>query len=86
MLDPEVQFDADGKQVAGPVAKFTNMPSAPLLTQNIHVPENWMVEVVRSVYDLDNIRLENVESVVHRLVDSMCLKSCIFFCGRPEIT
>lgn len=66
VLDPEIQFTEDGKEIAGPIARFTNMPTAPLLTQNIHVPENWLVEVVRSVYDLDNIRLENVESVVHR--------------------
>lgn len=66
VLEPEIQFSEDGKQLAGPVAKFTNMPTSPLLTQNMHVPENWLVEVVRSVYDLDNIRLENVESNVHR--------------------
>lgn len=66
VLEPEIQFGEDGKQSPGPIAKFTNMPTAPLLTQNIHVPENWLVEVVRSVYDLDNIRLENVDSVVSR--------------------
>lgn len=63
-----MQFDENGNQISGPIAKFANMPTAPLLTQNIHVPENWIVEVVRSVYDLDNIRLENVDSVVHRFV------------------
>lgn len=68
VLEPEIQFNEQGEQMSGPIAKFTNMPTAPLLTQNIHVPENWLVEVVRSVYDLDNIRLENVESVVHRFV------------------
>jgi len=66
VLEPEIQFSEDGKQLPGPIARFNNMPSSPLLTQNYHVPENWLVEVVRSVYDLDNIRLENVESNVHR--------------------
>ncbi|XP_017781204.1 PREDICTED: UDP-glucose:glycoprotein glucosyltransferase [Nicrophorus vespilloides] len=65
VLESEVQFGEDGKQIAGPIAKFNNMPQSPLLTQNIHVPENWLVEVVRSVYDLDNIRLENVDNNVH---------------------
>nr|CAH7747311.1 unnamed protein product [Callosobruchus chinensis] len=65
VIEPEIQFSEDGKQLPGPIAKFSNMPSSPLLTQNYHVPENWLVEVVRSVYDLDNIRLENVESNVH---------------------
>lgn len=66
MLEPEIQFNEDGSQTAGPIAKFTNMPTSPLLTQNMLTPENWLVEVVRAVYDLDNIRLENVDSVVHR--------------------
>ncbi|XP_060516530.1 UDP-glucose:glycoprotein glucosyltransferase isoform X2 [Cylas formicarius] len=65
ILEPEIHFSDDGKQIAGPIARFTNMPTSPLLTQNYHVPENWLVEVVRSVYDLDNIRLEDVESNVH---------------------
>ncbi|XP_074027064.1 UDP-glucose-glycoprotein glucosyltransferase [Leptinotarsa decemlineata] len=65
VLEPEIQFSEDGRQLPGPLARFNNMPASPLLTQNYHVPENWLVEVVRSVYDLDNIRLENVESNVH---------------------
>ncbi|CAH1183606.1 unnamed protein product [Phaedon cochleariae] len=65
VVESEIQFGEDGKQLPGPIARFTNMPTSPLLTQNYHVPENWLVEVVRSVYDLDNIRLENVESNVH---------------------
>ncbi|XP_018331345.1 UDP-glucose:glycoprotein glucosyltransferase isoform X2 [Agrilus planipennis] len=65
VLEPEIQFAEDGHQLPGPIAKFSNMPTAPLLTQNIHVPDNWLVEVVRAVYDLDNIRLENVDNVVH---------------------
>ncbi|CAG9863529.1 unnamed protein product [Phyllotreta striolata] len=65
VLEQEIQFDEDGKQLPGPIARFNNLPTSPLLTQNYHVPENWLVEVVRSVYDLDNIRLENVESNVH---------------------
>lgn len=42
------------------------LPTSSLLTQYIHAPENWLVEVVRSVYDLDNIKLDNVAIGVHR--------------------
>ncbi|PSN48119.1 UDP-glucose:glycoprotein glucosyltransferase [Blattella germanica] len=65
VLEPEVHFTSDGRQTSGPMARFANMPTSPLLTQNMQVPENWLVESVRSPYDLDNIRLEDVESVVH---------------------
>lgn len=65
VLEPEIHFTSDGRQTSGPMARFTNMPTSPLLTQNMQVPENWLVESVRSLYDLDNIRLEDVDSVVH---------------------
>lgn len=68
VLDPEVQFTAEGRLSPGPMARFSNMPPAPLLTQNMHVPDNWLVEAVASPYDLDNVRLEEVDSVVHRSV------------------
>jgi UDP-glucose:glycoprotein glucosyltransferase len=42
------------------------MPTSPLLTQILHVPDNWLVESVASPYDLDNIRLEDVEMGVYR--------------------
>lgn len=51
----------------GPMAKFSNLPTSVLFTQNMHVPENWIVESVRSPYDLDNIKLDNIlDSTVHR--------------------
>lgn len=64
-MEPEVLFTVNGAHSPGPIARFSGMPTAPLLTQNMHVPENWLVNVVRAVHDLDNIRLEDVESVVH---------------------
>jgi UDP-glucose:glycoprotein glucosyltransferase len=66
VLEPEIHFTSDGRQTSGPMARFANMPTSPLLTQNMQVPENWLVESVRSPYDLDNIRLEDVDSTVHR--------------------
>lgn len=65
VLEPELQFTAEG-DISGAIAKFTKLPTSSLLTQYIHAPENWLVEVVRSVYDLDNIKLDNVAMGVHR--------------------
>nr|CAD7428481.1 unnamed protein product [Timema monikensis] len=65
VVEPELQFVGEGHHSPGPVARFTNMPESTLFTQNMHVPENWLVESVRSLYDLDNIRLEDVDSGVH---------------------
>ncbi|XP_011150844.1 UDP-glucose:glycoprotein glucosyltransferase isoform X1 [Harpegnathos saltator] len=64
VLEPELQFTAEG-DISGSLAKFTKLPTSSLLTQYIHAPENWLVEVVRSVYDLDNIKLDNVAIGVH---------------------
>lgn len=66
MLSPEPQFTDTGELAPGPMAKFTGLPETTILTLNYHVPENWLVEVVKSIYDLDNIKLEQVESNVHR--------------------
>lgn len=42
-----------------PVLKtiFRNLPTSSLLTLNMATPENWLVESVRTPYDLDNIHL-----------------------------
>jgi len=36
---------------------FRNLPSSSLLTLNMATPENWLVESVKTPYDLDNIHL-----------------------------
>ncbi|KYM95086.1 UDP-glucose:glycoprotein glucosyltransferase, partial [Cyphomyrmex costatus] len=64
VLEPELQFTTEG-DISGSIAKFIKLPTSSLLTQYIHAPENWLVEVVRSVYDLDNIKLDNVAMGVH---------------------
>lgn len=66
VVEPEVQWLSNGDLSAGPHARFTHLPHSSLLTQSMHVPVNWLVESVKSVYDLDNIRLADVERVVHR--------------------
>lgn len=60
MLEPEITFTPDKVLVLGPVAKFLDMPQSPLFTLNLNTPESWMVEAVRTSYDLDNIYLEEV--------------------------
>ncbi|XP_063224607.1 UDP-glucose:glycoprotein glucosyltransferase isoform X2 [Bacillus rossius redtenbacheri] len=87
VLEPELQFGADGRLGPGPVARFANMPASPLFTQNMHVPENWLVESVRSPYDLDNIKLEDVDSTVHSefeleylLLEGHCFEASV---GNP---
>ncbi|KAJ6669183.1 hypothetical protein lerEdw1_007992 [Lerista edwardsae] len=79
VLEPEVTFTEDKFLVPGPVAKFLDMPQSPLFTLNPNTPESWMVESVRTSYDLDNIYLEEVESVVaaeyeleHLLLEGHC--------------
>lgn len=65
VIEPELQFTADGRHRSGPYARFAGLPASPMLTQNLQVPENWLVEAVRSVYDLDNIRLADINGPVH---------------------
>uniref|UniRef100_A0A8C3MUE3 UDP-glucose ceramide glucosyltransferase-like 1 n=1 Tax=Geospiza parvula TaxID=87175 RepID=A0A8C3MUE3_GEOPR len=64
VLEPEISFTAENNFAPGPIAKFLDMPQSPLFTLNLNTPESWMVESVRTPYDLDNIFLEEVESVV----------------------
>ncbi|KAM3966578.1 UDP-glucose-glycoprotein glucosyltransferase [Aphomia sociella] len=65
VLEPEPQFTSTGAAAGGPVARFGRLPHAPLLSLQLRTPSNWLVECVKSVYDLDNIRLADVDSVVH---------------------
>lgn len=82
VIEPELQFQSDGKSKPGPYAKFVGLPANPLLTQNLQAPENWLVEIVQSVYDLDNIRLSEINGPVHSeyelehlLVEGHCFDS-----------
>ncbi|XP_006903007.1 PREDICTED: UDP-glucose:glycoprotein glucosyltransferase 1-like, partial [Elephantulus edwardii] len=64
VLEPEISFTSDNSFAKGPIAKFLDMPQSPLFTLNLNTPEGWMVESVRTPYDLDNIYLEEVDSIV----------------------
>ncbi|RVE50987.1 hypothetical protein evm_004396 [Chilo suppressalis] len=65
VLEPELQFTSSGSLTGGAIARFSRLPHAPLLSLELRTPANWLVECVKSVYDLDNIRLADVETVVH---------------------
>lgn len=62
-MEPEISFTADNNFAPGPIAKFLDMPQSPLFTLNLNTPESWMVESVRTPYDLDNIYLEEVREI-----------------------
>uniref|UniRef100_K9J3X2 UDP-glucose ceramide glucosyltransferase-like 1 n=1 Tax=Desmodus rotundus TaxID=9430 RepID=K9J3X2_DESRO len=64
VLEPEISFTSDNSFAKGPIAKFLDMPHSPLFTLNLNTPESWMVESVRTPYDLDNIYLEEVDGIV----------------------
>ncbi|GBP59650.1 UDP-glucose:glycoprotein glucosyltransferase [Eumeta japonica] len=65
VLEPELQFTQSGASTGGALARFSRLPHAPLLSMELRTPANWLVECVKSVYDLDNIRLADVETLVH---------------------
>ena len=66
VLEPGLVFDDEGKLSPGPKALFQNVPEEPILTLNMHTPDNWLVEPMKSIYDLDNIKLEGIEGAVTR--------------------
>ncbi|XP_077205462.1 UDP-glucose:glycoprotein glucosyltransferase 1 isoform X1 [Paroedura picta] len=79
VLEPEITFTPEKLFIPGPVATFLDMPQSPLFTLNLNTPESWMVESVRTTYDLDNIYLEEVDNVVaaeyeleHLLLEGHC--------------
>ncbi|XP_075056010.1 UDP-glucose:glycoprotein glucosyltransferase 2 [Mixophyes fleayi] len=64
VLEPEVTFLSNNSLSPGPSAKFLDMPESPLLTLNMITPESWLVEVMHSSCDLDNIHLQDIEGIV----------------------
>ncbi|RDD46683.1 UDP-glucose:glycoprotein glucosyltransferase 1 [Trichoplax sp. H2] len=67
VLEPELKFSKEGRLISKPVAQFTKIPESLLLTLNMKTPESWMVESMISVYDLDNIRLDQLNQGVKAL-------------------
>uniref|UniRef100_A0A0R3RF81 UDP-glucose:glycoprotein glucosyltransferase n=1 Tax=Elaeophora elaphi TaxID=1147741 RepID=A0A0R3RF81_9BILA len=80
VLQSEVIFDNSGRIAdSAHEARFTALPSKQLLTLAVVPPDAWMVQSVYAIYDLDNIRLENVAGNVlakfeleHILLEGHC--------------
>ncbi|XP_076401678.1 UDP-glucose:glycoprotein glucosyltransferase 2 isoform X1 [Peromyscus maniculatus bairdii] len=64
VLEPELMSGTNNSPSHGPVAKFLDIPESHLLTLNMITPEGWLVEIVHSNCDLDNINLKDTERVV----------------------
>jgi hypothetical protein len=54
-----------------------------------HIPDNWLIEPTRSVYDLDNIKLASTDGHVHSefelehlLLEGHCFEVLVFRTGR----
>ncbi|EFJ45735.1 hypothetical protein VOLCADRAFT_105823 [Volvox carteri f. nagariensis] len=47
-----------------PTAYFSRLPARRVLTLNLDAPEAWLVEPAAALYDLDNLRLEDVAGEV----------------------
>ena len=62
VLEPSILFNEDGSISSGPSSVFRDIPETPLLTMNLDIPQAWMVEAVKSPYDLDNIFLKEVST------------------------
>lgn len=86
VVEPDLLFGPDGRQLAGPSAKFGILPMGALLTQGLQVPDNWLAESVWSPYDLDNIRLQEVDSpdgvhseyeLEHLILEGHCFDSTV---------
>ncbi|KRY68048.1 UDP-glucose:glycoprotein glucosyltransferase 1 [Trichinella pseudospiralis] len=64
VLPRELEFAEDGSLKTQPSARFSALPQKQLFTLNILAPQSWMVESVEAVYDLDNIKMEEVKGDV----------------------
>ena len=59
-LSGDVAFEEDGAMAVGSAAVFKQLPTSPILTLGMHTLNSWMISPETSVYDLDNIRLSDL--------------------------
>ncbi|CAG2166772.1 unnamed protein product [Oppiella nova] len=60
VIESEPKF-SDNDELVQNRAYFSSVPTSPLLTLGMAVPDNWLVESTQSLYDLDNIHLDRVD-------------------------
>lgn len=69
VLEPTVVFDSSGGISSSAYqARFSSLPNKQLLTLSLIPPDSWIVEVVSAMYDLDNIRMEQVRMLLLSVV------------------
>ena len=72
-------FSETGTLTLGPGVKFNQLPEQPIFTMHYHIPDNWLIEPVKSIYDLDNIKLSNVEgSLGKKNIEKIDCKKFLF--------
>jgi UDP-glucose:glycoprotein glucosyltransferase len=49
---------------ASPTLEFLDLPEDPIFTLGVDVPSAWLVRPRRSIHDLDNLRLSDLDSDV----------------------
>lgn len=47
-------------RIVGPTAVFARLPQSRLLTLNMDTPDRWLITPVIAKYDLDNLKLEDI--------------------------
>jgi UDP-glucose:glycoprotein glucosyltransferase len=60
VLIPEMKFNPE-KKLIPPKASFKQLSQEHILTMNMDVQETWLTGLTYSIYDLDNIKLSEVE-------------------------
>ncbi|KAI9101192.1 UDP-glucose:glycoprotein glucosyltransferase-domain-containing protein [Phlyctochytrium arcticum] len=65
VVDAEPRFSSEGA-LEPPKAVFLHLPEEPLYTLGMDVANSWTVFPVKSVYDLDNIKLSNIPQDARR--------------------
>lgn len=67
-LRAKLSFDVDGNEVS-PDVRFVDLPSSPIYTLGMSVPQAWIISPADSPLDLDNLMLNQLGEPTHVLFD-----------------
>lgn len=67
-LRPKLSFDVDGNEVS-PDVTFVDLPSSPIYTLGMSVPQAWIIRPTDSPLDLDNLMLGQLGEPTHVLFE-----------------